>query len=95
MYRRDHVMSGHQNIHSPWLYPAITAKQHRALWIMLQGAAIGLMLGIVTRAMWDLGIAASVAMALRDLGIATWSMLQDAADACGDFLRFVSSQRGS
>ena len=86
-------MSVHQDIHSLWLYPAITAKQHRALWILLQGAIIGLMLGIMSRVVWDLGIAASIALALRDLGIATWGMLQDAADACGDFLRFVSNQR--
>jgi hypothetical protein len=33
-------MSVHQDIHSLWQYPAITARQHRALWIMLQGGVI-------------------------------------------------------
>lgn len=88
-------MSDRQGTYSLWQYPAITARQHRALWILLQGAVIGLMLGILIRAAWDFGIVTSTALAIRDLGIATWSMLQDAAGACGDFLRFVSNQRGS
>ena len=86
-------MTGRQELYSLWQYPAITARQHRALWIMLQGAVIGLMLGIVIRAAWDFGILSSTALALRDLGIATWNMFQDMTDACGDFLRFVSQQR--
>jgi hypothetical protein len=88
-------MSGRQGIYSIWKNPAITEGQHRALWMMLQGAVIGLMLGIVTRAAWDLGIVTSIALVLRDVGVAAWSMIQDMAAACRDFLQFISHQRGS
>jgi hypothetical protein len=87
-------MSDRQDIYPLWKYPAITARQQRALRIMLKGALIGLMLGIVTRVAYDYGIVASITSALRDFGVATSSMLQDTADACWDHLQFIFHQWG-
>ena len=87
------AMSSYQDIHSLGKNPARTEKQHRALWIMTQGVAFGLALGLMSRAAWDLGIVAAIALVFRDIGVATWIMLQDAADACWDFLQFISRQR--
>ena len=81
-------MSDRQGIYSLWKYP-VTERQHRALWMMLQGAAIGLMLGIVTRAAWDLGIVASLSLALRDFGMAVWAMLRGLPGACMDFFQEI------
>lgn len=81
--------------------PAITEKQHLTHWMMFQGTAFGLMLGIMSRAAWDQGIISFIALALkalgvtiwvmlRDLGIAIWIMLQDFAVGCWDFFQFIS-----
>lgn len=73
--------------------PAVTERQRRAILMMAQCAVFGLMLGIVGRAAWDHGIIASFALALRDIGVAVWSMFHDLADAGQDLAQFVSHQR--
>ena len=82
-------MSRHTDTYSLWKCP-VTERQHRALWILLQAAVIGLMLGIVTRAAWDFGIVASITLALRDFGVAVWTMLQGLPEVCLDCLQFIS-----
>lgn len=88
-------MSGYQDIFSLRKNLAITEKQHRVLWVVTQVVAFGLVLGLTSRLVWDHGIVTSIVLGIRDFSVALWAMLQDLADSCGDFLRFVSQQRGS
>lgn len=69
--------------------PAITEKPHRVNWMVIQGSALGLMLGITSRAVWDQGIVSSIALTLKDLGVAVWLMLQDLAAVCWDFIQLI------
>jgi hypothetical protein len=82
-------MTGRQGTYPLWKNPEISEKQHRALWMMIQVLSFGLMLGIISRTAWDYGIVASIALALKDLGLAIWVMIQDLAAACCDFYRFI------
>jgi hypothetical protein len=82
-------MSRHTDTYSLWKNPAITERQHRLLWMITQVLAFGLVLGLTSRLAWDHGVVASMALALRDFGVAIWSMLHDAADACSDFFQFI------
>lgn len=83
-------MPTRQGVCSLWKNPVFTERQHRTLWMATQILAFGFILGIMSRAAWDHGIVASMALAFRDLGVAVWIMLQNFADACSDFFRFVS-----
>jgi len=83
------TMSSYQDIHAFEKNPTITERQHRAFWILIQGSAFGLMLGIMGRAVWDHGIINSIALALRNFGVAIWAVLQDSAAFWSDFLPFV------
>ena len=84
-----HAISGYQEMHALEKNPAVGERQRRVNWLVIQGVAFGLMLGIMARAAWDQGIISTFALALRDLGAAVWIMVQDAASACWDFLQFV------
>jgi hypothetical protein len=86
-------MSSYQSIYSLRKNLAFTERQHRLLWMVTQAVALGLVLGLVSRLVWDHDIVASIVMGLRDFGVALWAMLQDLANACGDFIRFVSQQQ--
>ena len=86
-------MTLRQGVCTLWKNPAITEKQHKVLWMIAQVLAFGFMLGIISRAAWDHGIIAQIALALRDLGLAGWAMIQDVAAACSDLLKFVARYR--
>lgn len=87
------AMWSFQNLYCFWKNPAITARQHKVILMMIQALALGLMLGIVSRAAWDHGIVVSIALGLRDLCAAVGRMLRDVAAACWDFLQFIVSSR--
>jgi hypothetical protein len=82
-------MSVRQGTYSLWKNPAVTERQHRTLWVMTQVLALGLMLGLMSRVAWDLGIVDSFSLAIRNFSVAMWVMLQDLAAACTDFFQVI------
>jgi hypothetical protein len=53
----------------------------------IQGLAIGLLVGIVFRVAWDLGIILPAMLVIKDAAIAIWIILCDLATACGHVLK--------
>jgi len=44
-------------------------------------------------AAWHYGIITPAVLVLKIVAIGTWDVLCDLADACGDFLQYIDSQR--
>ena len=88
-------MSSYQDTSSPKENPAFSEKQCRENWLIIQGLAFGLMLGIMTRAAWDQGIISAFGQILGDMSVGIWIMLQDLAGACFDFFKFVMHSANS
>ena len=86
-------MAIYQGLHLLRKSPVFTERQRRAILAMAQYAVFALMLGIVGRAAWNHGIIESFGLALREIGMAVWSMIHDLANAGRDLAQFVSHQR--
>ncbi len=82
-------MSGYQDACSHGKDPAISKRQRRANWFIIQGLVLGLMLGIAIRAAWDYGVIFSLTLTLRELSATLWTMLQNSAAACWDFIQVI------
>lgn len=82
-------MSDYQDVFSQGKNPAISERQRRTNWFIIQGLTLGLMLGIAVRAAWDYGIIYSLTLTLSELSAALWTMLQDSAAAGWDFIKVI------
>lgn len=52
-------------------------------------AVIGILAGLGIRIAWEIGMIPATALALRDIGIFIWIMLNDLFAACWAFWQFV------
>ena len=70
-------------------YPQAPKAPSNAWWI----AVLSVVLMSIVVVAWYYGILAPVVLQLKDVLVATWSMLCDFAARVADFLRWVNSQR--